>query len=171
MRVFSVLIVLALLLISCSNGKDEKVQQDSSSYFRKYLIAIEDDFALVTNPDSDYVYVVKQTNGKFFKRPLINDEILDLYDFDRDKVRTLQEESLSALSTSPIVMSQDLNLYYLYNTKGADSGVKQFISLTIDELEECGFDIDVIFYVLNKELDERFYSTMDSVADECDDLP
>ena len=165
------LCALVLVSVACRQQDDTEARDRQDAELIEYLRFRHSDYGLATHPDTYDVYLIKYQNGKFFKRLILNPEIFDLYELDWDKVRVMEKEALMAIRTSPIVMDPDSKLYYLYSTKDADDGVKQLITLTVDDLVECGFDRDVIYRALHSELDERFYSTMGSVADSCDDLP
>jgi len=146
--------------------QDVELQEESID-----TLFADGEYGLATHQDTYDVHLIRYQNGKFFKRLILNEEIFDLYSFNWDAVRTIEAESLIAIQSSSVVMDQSGTLYHLYSYRDADRGVKQLITLTVDELVECGFHEDSLFYVSDQELDEKFYSTMGSVADSCDDLP
>lgn len=169
--VVAVLVAVSLVLVSCGDGYQETAVQNSSEVVQDDLIFADAGYGLATHRDTNDVYLIKQQNGQLFKRLILNPEIFDSYGFNWDSVRVIEAESLISIASISVVMDQDMNLYYLYSTKDADTGVKQLITFTVDELVACGFDRDVIFFVQNWEMDEKHYKTMRSVADSCDDLP
>lgn len=120
---------------------------------------------IVKTNNSDDVYIIKNIDGKKFKRLILNPEIFDSYghlEWRNIKIAgpTAGPTILTQYKTSNLIRQDgDTKVYELVSNPNADTGTKHWINLTQEEFLQAGFDPDSIYTVNDIEGSNEFYKT------------
>jgi len=122
------------------------------------------DGALISEHNHHDIYIVKNINGKYFKRLILNPTIFTSYGHLRwEDVISVSQATLNQYTTSDLVQEVKPDgtivngrIYKLYPQ--GDTGVKRWLNITQAEFD-THFDRDSIYKINHTEADEGFYIT------------
>ena len=103
--------VVAISAVACSGDSPDSSKNSSVSV---RVIVVTDytklkDGDLISSPYHHNVFVVRQVDDKWFKRPILNPEVFRGYGWRWEDIRTVSSDALRSLTTSRLVREVSLD--------------------------------------------------------------